>query len=494
MRSLLPRKRERSAWETSRHTKFLDEVWKVCSSRPEGYRSIVSLLHTCVSHGNLSFETLVVGIQYLVDALADHPDLMMKVLSFLPRECTFRLSSDFDKTRTVYITTPMGTVPRAAFGMIHKDGIHPEPPIVDQLITRLISSALFTVETKVSQETLVSLKGGDATRALQIMNELVESGTKWTQFVARYNVADKRERTFRLLCKLAVASQKFPPTLHIRNIHLPRFAIASGGVGEIFQSTWKGSPIAIKAIRKTSSPEYLQELRKEFFYEALNWWHCRHEYVLPLLGVFPSDVSFVGFCLVLPWMQRGDIRKCAHNLKQQGFQPPLDRWLYELANGLEFLHGKKVVHGDLRACNVLITDDRQPKVQLTDFGLSVFASRMNTSSLHIHGGNTRWMAPEQLRSQGARADPSMDVYSFASLCIEVYTNASPFREMPRNQPDLQIARAILEGVRPMRPIAMGDCIPDDLWALMEHCWSHVPADRPTASVLQVRLKSRLRTA
>lgn len=119
-----------------------------------------------------SFETLVVGIQYLVDALADHPDLMMKVLSFLPRECTFRLSSDFDKTRTVYITTPMGTVPRAAFGMIHKDGIHPEPPIVDQLITRLISSALFTVETKVSQETLVSLKGGDATRALQIMNEV----------------------------------------------------------------------------------------------------------------------------------------------------------------------------------------------------------------------------------------------------------------------------------------------------------------------------------
>ena len=80
------------------------------------------------------------------------------------------------------------------------------------------------------------------------------------------------------------------------------------------------------------------------------------------------------------------------------------------------------------------------------------------------------------------------------LIPKVYTNASPFREMPRNQPDLQIARAILEGVRPMRPTTMGECIPDDLWVLMEHCWSHIPADRPTASAVQARLKSRLRTA
>ena len=66
---------------------------------------------------------------------------------------------------------------------------------------------------------------------------------------------------------------------------------------------------------------------------------------------------------------------------------------------------------------MLINDRLQ--VQLTDFGLSIFASRANTSSLHIHGGNVRWMAPEQMGPPGAMASPSMDVYSFASLCIEV---------------------------------------------------------------------------
>jgi len=46
----------------------------------------------------------------------------------------------------------------------------------------------------------------------------------------------------------------------------------------------------------------------------------------------------------------------------------MTRWCYEIARGMEYLETKKVIHGDLAARNVLLTDNLQAKIG--DFGLS----------------------------------------------------------------------------------------------------------------------------
>lgn len=49
---------------------------------------------------------------------------------------------------------------------------------------------------------------------------------------------------------------------------------------------------------------------------------------------------------------------------------PLWRLLCEITEGLEYLHSRDIVHGDLRGANVLISEDGVAR--LSDFGLSKF--------------------------------------------------------------------------------------------------------------------------
>jgi serine/threonine protein kinase len=49
--------------------------------------------------------------------------------------------------------------------------------------------------------------------------------------------------------------------------------------------------------------------------------------------------------------------------------------LSEVTEGLEYLHSKGIVHGDLRGANVLISEDGVAR--LSDFGLSKFLENVS---------------------------------------------------------------------------------------------------------------------
>jgi hypothetical protein len=50
---------------------------------------------------------------------------------------------------------------------------------------------------------------------------------------------------------------------------------------------------------------------------------------------------------------------------------------------------------------------------------------------------------------------------------------------------------VMDGVRPSRPA--GDIIPDHIWKIMQQCWAHNFADRPTilGIVLELVMRERL---
>ncbi|OUM58753.1 hypothetical protein PIROE2DRAFT_47685 [Piromyces sp. E2] len=46
--------------------------------------------------------------------------------------------------------------------------------------------------------------------------------------------------------------------------------------------------------------------------------------------------------------------------------------MHDIAIGIYHLHNNRIIHGDLKSDNVLITDNGTPKI--CDFGLSVYLS------------------------------------------------------------------------------------------------------------------------
>lgn len=91
--------------------------------------------------------------------------------------------------------------------------------------------------------------------------------------------------------------------------------------------------------------------------------------------------------------------------------------LLDTAKGMAYLHSKGIMHGDLKACNVLLQNlhgEGDQVAKISDFGLATVllngATHRSTASM----GTITHMAPEVLRS--GHVSCAADVYSFAILC------------------------------------------------------------------------------
>jgi serine/threonine protein kinase len=143
----------------------------------------------------------------------------------------------------------------------------------------------------------------------------------------------------------------------------------------------------------------------------------------------------------------------------------------DIALGMEYLHGKSVVHRDLKSPNVLL--DVNWTAKIADFGLSRVFGKQNTSQdmTVMPGGTIAWTAPEVLSRQVYTE--KADVYSYAIILWELTTDSPNL--YPQFQFAHQIAKFVIKGNRPPIP---EDC-PSLLLDLMTSCWNGQPELRPT---------------
>ena len=89
---------------------------------------------------------------------------------------------------------------------------------------------------------------------------------------------------------------------------------------------------------------------------------------------------------------------------------------------------------------------------------------------------TRYAAPELIIHNDGRVTTYSDTFSFAMLILECITEAPPFFYI-RNDAAVIHARIAKEQT-PARPDGKAH-VPDNLWDLMNRCWSSKPDQRPT---------------
>ena len=90
-------------------------------------------------------------------------------------------------------------------------------------------------------------------------------------------------------------------------------------------------------------------------------------------------------------------------------------WIQTLAEALDFVHGKKIIHHDIKPDNILFTENGA--IKLSDFGIA------NTG-----GGTLAYMSPEALAwDERSVDDPRVDIYALGVTLMELLTGQNPFR-------------------------------------------------------------------
>ncbi|XP_076063436.1 serine/threonine-protein kinase Chk1-like [Oratosquilla oratoria] len=104
----------------------------------------------------------------------------------------------------------------------------------------------------------------------------------------------------------------------------------------------------------------------------------------------------------------------------------------QMTDGVEYLHGKGVVHRDLKPDNLLLTQEGGLKI--ADFGLAgVFIIEDKEVELSGRVGTRPYMAPEVLRGS-SYLGPPVDIWSCGVILINMLTKERPWDEaIPRNK-------------------------------------------------------------
>ncbi|TVT98924.1 hypothetical protein EJB05_55737, partial [Eragrostis curvula] len=187
---------------------------------------------------------------------------------------------------------------------------------------------------------------------------------------------------------------------------------ASGAVVSLAADAASGALFAVKSAAAGAA----EQLRREgAILSAL-----RSPHVLPCLG-FRAAEAGEGECqLFLEYAPGGSLADAAARSGGRLDERAVRAYAADVARGLAYLHARSLVHGDVKARNVVVGADGRAK--LADFG----CAREAGSGRPI-GGTPAFMAPEVAR--GEEQGPAADVWALGCTVVEMATGRAPWSDM-----------------------------------------------------------------
>ncbi|KAK1550898.1 hypothetical protein Q3G72_026599 [Acer saccharum] len=260
--------------------------------------------------------------------------------------------------------------------------------------------------------------------------------------------------------------------------------LGSGTFGTVYHGKWRGTDVAIKRINDrcfAGKPSEQERMIDDFWNEAIKLADLHHPNVVAFYGVV-LDGPGGSVATVTEYMVNGSLRNALQKNERNLDKRKRLLIAMDVAFGMEYLHGKNIVHFDLKSDNLLVNlrDPHRPICKVGDLGLS----KVKCQTLISGGvrGTLPWMAPELLNGSSSLVSEKVDVFSFGIVLWELLTGEEPYADLHYG--------AIIGGIvsNTLRPPVPESCDPD--WrSLMERCWSPEPPERPNFTEIANDLRS-----
>lgn len=253
--------------------------------------------------------------------------------------------------------------------------------------------------------------------------------------------------------------------------------IGRGNFGDVYKgiSVKTGEVVAIKAVNLDQSDDdipilleeikLLRELRSPYI---TRWYDTCIEDVTMLIKM---EYCGAGSCTDLLHVHRKLPETAVAYITKQTLM------------GLAYLHSQRIIHRDIKAANILLTNTGN--VKLADFGVS--GRLQNSIKRKTFVGTPYWMAPEIIQRKGGYNE-KVDIWSLGITVIELCTGSVPHSEEEPLKALYQICK------RPP-PILKGSRYSIYIKDFIKLCLQMVPEDRPSAlELLKVKFitKSKFR--
>ena len=205
----------------------------------------------------------------------------------------------------------------------------------------------------------------------------------------------------------------------LRGKYVVQKALGEGGFGRVFLAEHIGlkQKHVIKVLSADSSRS--TDIRNRFFQEAQVIAKLKHPHIVPIMDVAEHGGRPY---YIMSYINGGSLADLLRLEKKLSTEKAIELTI-KLLSALSEVHGKGIIHRDIKPDNVLLDESGEPF--LIDFGIArVEEGGKAKTGTGFSIGTPQYMSPEQLDAKPIHL--TTDIYSMGIMLFELLTGKPPF--------------------------------------------------------------------
>jgi len=183
-----------------------------------------------------------------------------------------------------------------------------------------------------------------------------------------------------------------------------------------------GRRIALKVLRLDlpGAEQSADRLRERFQREAQSGGILSHPNIVTVYDAI-EETDDGALCIAMEYVEGTNLSDILRKPDPLGPDTALEM-AAQIADALDYAHGKGVIHRDIKPANVIVTP--AGRVKITDFGIAHLIDSALSDDLRFLG-TPSYMAPERI--EGREVDPRADLFSLGVVLYQLVTRHMPFK-------------------------------------------------------------------